>query len=215
MGTQFTPRAIKRNSGWDLWFGNHTYDTIYGELLTGKFKGTVVDLSDISWCIKDHDDLNPYIKKDEGANQPIVSGCANPLASNKGTSGVTDHDKYNGIKVLIGTVSFRIAPDGVREIVLHAKNNTKNNLWVPHSSMGFRGMSGAEAVNLREIGPESMKSIHHDYSLCKFPDQYEMLKPGQSWEHIHALPNDFRGEIEISVWAPLRTRSRTASERLE
>ena len=66
-------------------------------------------------------------------------------------------------------------------------------------------MSGAEAINLMETDPKSMKSIHVDFSRCKFPDQYEMLKPGQSWELIHNLPNDFRGDIKISVWAPWRT----------
>ena len=133
----------------------------------------------------------------------FASGCSKPPPSD--TKLVKDEAWKEDIHQLTGAVSFRTAPDGVREIVLHAKNNTTNNLWVPRSSYGMRGMSGAEAVNLREMDPKSLKMIHYDYSLCKFPDQYEMLKPGQSWEHIHALPDGFRGDIQISVWAPWRT----------
>lgn len=68
-GTQFTPRSVKRNSGWNLWFGSHTDDTIYGEILTGAFKGTVVDLGDVSWGIRDQRILNQYIRMDGDPNQ--------------------------------------------------------------------------------------------------------------------------------------------------
>jgi hypothetical protein len=135
----------------------------------------------------------------------IVSGCVKSPAPNQETSKLVNSENGKDIRKWMGAVSFRMAKDGVREIVLRAKNNTKNNLWVPASSGGVRGMSGAEAVNLTEMDPKSMKSLHVDFSRCKFPDQYEMVKPGQSWEYIHKLPNDFRGDIKISVWAPWRT----------
>ena len=143
-----------------------------------------------------------------------MSGCGGNGQFSEKTAQPSDYNAYEifedegreGIKVLIGKVTFQRASDGVTEIILDTKNNTNHNLWLPRSSDGMRGMSGAESVNLTEMESRSggWSASHSDYSICRFPDQYEMLKPGQTWEHIHGLPENFEGKISISIWAPLR-----------
>ncbi|MCP4354174.1 MAG: hypothetical protein GY793_00815 [Proteobacteria bacterium] len=64
-GTTFTPSRIMRNAGWNLWFGNHTNNTLYGEITSGPFQGVEVDIEDISWCIKDENILNQYVINSE------------------------------------------------------------------------------------------------------------------------------------------------------
>ena len=61
-GTEFVPLKIKRNSGWDVWFGNHTCDTRYGRIKSGKFTGSVVDIEDISWFMESGSTLNRYVE---------------------------------------------------------------------------------------------------------------------------------------------------------
>ncbi|MEJ2650019.1 MAG: hypothetical protein P8016_16615 [Sedimentisphaerales bacterium] len=62
IGTEFIPVKVKRNSGWNIWFGNHTYDTRYGKIVSGQYKGTIVDIEDVSWCMEEGPILNRYIE---------------------------------------------------------------------------------------------------------------------------------------------------------
>ena len=61
-GTEFVPAKITRNSGWNIWFGDHTHDTRYGKITIGKYKGTIVDIEDVSWYMREGAILNRYIK---------------------------------------------------------------------------------------------------------------------------------------------------------
>ncbi len=62
-GTEFIPYKIMRNAGWNLWFGNHTHDTLYAKIINGPYSGMIADIEDISWCLKGASDLNRYVKK--------------------------------------------------------------------------------------------------------------------------------------------------------
>jgi hypothetical protein len=48
-GTRLKPKTIKKNVGWDLWFGRDTYATRYFEILSGDFTGKIVDVEDLHW----------------------------------------------------------------------------------------------------------------------------------------------------------------------
>lgn len=61
-GTKFVPFKIKRNSGWNIWFGNHTHDIRYGKITSGKYDGSIVDIEDVSWCMEAAPILNRYIE---------------------------------------------------------------------------------------------------------------------------------------------------------
>lgn len=61
-GTTFTPSRIMQNAGWDLWFGNHTFNTIYGKITNGEYKGEEVDILDISKFDKISELTNRYVK---------------------------------------------------------------------------------------------------------------------------------------------------------
>lgn len=138
----------------------------------------------------------------------IMSGCGREsLPCGDGgislNSGISE-DK--GILVLNGIVAFRNAADGVREIVMQVKNNTKNGLWVP-SSDGGRGQIDCEAVNLSVVEQDGFprRGLHSDHGLCQFPDMYTRLKPGGSCVYVYKMPDDFSGNIKFSVWTPWRT----------
>jgi hypothetical protein len=61
-GTKFVPYKIKRNSGWNIWFGNHTNDIRYGKITSGKYNGSIVDIEDVSWCMEAAPILNRFIE---------------------------------------------------------------------------------------------------------------------------------------------------------
>ena len=138
----------------------------------------------------------------------IISGCARESlpCGDAGVSLKSGISEDEGILKLTGAVSFRNATDGVKEIVLNVTNNTKNGLWVPGSD-GDRGQIDCESVNLSEIDQEDFlhKSFHSDHGMCQFPGHYIRLKSGQSSTYVYKIPNNFSGNIEISVWAPWRT----------
>lgn len=62
-GTLFAPRYVKRDSGWSLWYGFGSINTIYGEIMTGEFRGAIVDLRDVSWFMEDKDILTSYVER--------------------------------------------------------------------------------------------------------------------------------------------------------
>lgn len=117
------------------------------------------------------------------------------------------NDWLSGIEVLVGDVTVRTAEDGTREIVLDAKNNTETVLWVP-STDGSRGIIGCEAVNIWELG-DSLRGVHYDHAICRFPDQYMRLKPGETCSYVYEMPDGLSEQISISVWAPWRDSSGT------
>jgi len=136
----------------------------------------------------------------------MISGCSRESlpygdAGISMNSGISEDE---GILKLTGVVTFRDAPDGIKEIVLRVTNNTKNGLWVPGSE-GERGHINCESFNLTVIEQDGVRSSHSDHGLCQFPDHYMRLKPGESSEYVYEVPNKFRGNIEISVWTPWRT----------
>ena len=111
-------------------------------------------------------------------------------------------DMLSEIETLVGTVTIRTAEDGIREIVLDARNATDHTLWVP-STDGSRGMIGCEAVNIADLA-DSLRMVHYDYAICRFPDQYIQLKPTETIRYVYELPNGLSERISISVWAPWR-----------
>ena len=62
-GTTFTPSRIMQNAGWDLWFGNHTFNTIYGKITNGEYKDEEVDILDISKFDNISEPMNRYVTK--------------------------------------------------------------------------------------------------------------------------------------------------------
>ncbi|NTW33520.1 MAG: hypothetical protein HGB12_13015 [Bacteroidetes bacterium] len=61
-GTSFLPNRMIQNAGWNLWFGNHTSETLYGKITSGPFSGKEVDIQDISWGMSEGPELNRYVK---------------------------------------------------------------------------------------------------------------------------------------------------------
>jgi hypothetical protein len=117
--------------------------------------------------------------------------------------GKTTQAANESVAKLLGSLSFR-TENGRRLAVLTATNNTDKVMWVPRSD---GECYGCEAVNFRIQGLASTHydCTHYDYGLCSFPDHYEKLNPNDRHHYVHPLPEDAKGQIKMSVWAPWRT----------
>ncbi|MFZ2658505.1 MAG: hypothetical protein WAX69_26470 [Victivallales bacterium] len=140
----------------------------------------------------------------------IMSGCTGGKALSSGGATAMIKDDIiegDGVMELPGETSLRNAPDGVKEIILRVKNNTNKGLWVPDSD-GKRGQINCEGVSLKEIDKNGLYGISHsDHGICKFPDQYKRLKPGESCEYVYGITSKKLGKVNISIWAPWRTEN--------
>jgi len=90
---------------------------------------------------------------------------------------------------------------GRRLAVLTVINESDKVLWIPRSD---GDAYGCEAVSFNVGG---QPSTHYDYARCSFPTDYSRLPPKASHRYVHRIPDEAKGLVEMSIWAPWRAEN--------